>query len=188
MEQSWQHMDNTTPSERTSTLNFVQCLSMTEPAYFFMNLLSVADRLSDSNAIEPWKVVWLSGQVVKSINSALNDPVRMHSPGVILAVGRIALEEIVTGNREVGEKYHRPAQARLIAMAGGLDAVGLPSMVYKHVCWADRVMTRITDLSMRDLDPRVKVDTRPSFGPQPKDRDLELLNRYRPARRKNTQL
>jgi len=38
----WQHMKDTTPEERTAAIVWVQQVTLSNPAYFYMNILTVA--------------------------------------------------------------------------------------------------------------------------------------------------
>jgi hypothetical protein len=86
--------------------------------------------------------MWLRYQAVKTINEALSEPNRATSDALILAVGRIALHECLYGDREASNRVHRPAQARMIAMRGGMDALNFPPLVKRLMRWADDIMAR----------------------------------------------
>lgn len=112
MLRGWRALD-TTAEERTAALVWVQNLTMSNPCYFYMNMLSVSGDLASRGVLDTQMVAWHSSQVVKSINEALSSP----EPGgiaigTILAVGRIAFHEIMLGDMMAGNRFHRPAWAR----------------------------------------------------------------------------
>lgn len=170
-------MLDTTSDERAEALTWVQRLTLTEPTYFYMNLLSVGNALSRIGQFDPAPLLWLRLQVVRSINEALSDPQRAAHVGVILTVGRIASHEILLGDAATGIAMHRPAQVKMIEMAGGLENLGLPSLVYKHVAWADRLMTERTGVSMEQLAPAAVRNGLPRGNAA---RDKQMLYTYRP--------
>lgn len=152
MSNAWQVLD-ATEQHRIEALPFVQRLTMSDPPYFYMNMLSCCTSLVEKGHMHPNVIPWLMTQTVRAINDALQDPQTMLSIGVILSVGRIALREVMRGNRHVGATIHRPAQARMLAMVGGLDSLAVPALVREHILWADRLMTRQTGISMTDINP-----------------------------------
>lgn len=172
-------MPDTTPEERDAALQWVQRLTLTDPAYFYMNMLSVAGALSIKNLCERSFIPYLTAQVVRAINVSLSQGGAHPSMGCILAVGRIALREIVLGDYEAGTKVHRPAQARMLAMAGGVENLGLPSLVLKHILWSDRVMTERTGLEIDRLEPSA---IRSSLLRPGEQEDQAMLASYRPDR------
>lgn len=153
MLRSWQNLTDTTSEERATAMDWVQRVTLSNPAYFYMNLLSVADVFSRHNDFDRQLLHWIMAQVVRAINDGLSQASTTLNAGVILAVGRIALHDIVLGDFEAGATIHRPAQARMLAMVGGIENVGLPSLVLKHVLWADRIMTERTGVSIDQIEP-----------------------------------
>lgn len=182
MMRGWVALDTTT-AERTTALLWVQRMTMSNASYFYMNALSVTDDLVHRGILDRSLLYWLTAQVVASINAALQTPMGCREIGVILAVGRIAVREIVQGDRKVGETMHRPAQARMIAMAGGLNALGLPPLVHKHILWADRLMTAITGTSMAQLDPRAISSEQIVESAREHSSDVKVLEVYMPRRK-----
>ncbi|KXL48365.1 MAG: hypothetical protein FE78DRAFT_304331, partial [Acidomyces sp. 'richmondensis'] len=142
----------TTKEERSAGLSWVQRLAMSDPAYFYVNLLSAADDLVQKGLMDARVQIWLTSLTVGAINSALSDSRTALTPGLILSVGRIAFREIVVGDRTAGEAIHRPAFAKMLTMVGGLDALRMPSMCYRHLLWADRILTAITGIAIADLE------------------------------------
>jgi hypothetical protein len=116
--------------------------ALAEPALFYVRLLFASGDLARMNAIPANTTAWLRYQAVKTINEALSEPTRATSDALILAVGRIALHECLYGNRETSNRVHRPAQARMIAMRGGMDALNFPELVKRLMRWADDIMAR----------------------------------------------
>ncbi|KXT02061.1 hypothetical protein AC578_6686 [Pseudocercospora eumusae] len=180
MLRGWSALD-TTQAQRQEALPWVQRLTMSSSCYFYMNMLSVSSDLVSRGSLDQQMVPWHSSQVVKSINQALNDREKALAVGTILAVGRIALHEIMIGDISAGNQFHRPAWARMIVMAGGLDALNLPTLVRSHLGWANRLMTMKTGISIFDLEPTLKdeptfqVNRRPS-------QDVAVLDQYMPKR------
>lgn len=171
---AWKELE-ATDKDRADALVWVQRVTFTEPCYFYMNMLSACSNLVDHGMMDPTVMPWLMAHVVRAINLALQDPERMLSTGVILAVGRIALREIVRGDRDVGVKVHRPAQVKMMAMAGGLDALALPLLVESHVQWAERIIRRRTGNSMLNL--MADAAKRPPCK-ESTTQDEEVLRRY----------
>ncbi|QIW94893.1 hypothetical protein AMS68_000411 [Peltaster fructicola] len=153
MSDAWTVFD-ATENERTEALTWVQRLTWTSPPYFCMNMLSACTTLAALGRLDAKILPLLTMQTVRAINEALSDPTRMLDIGVILTVGRIALRECMRGDFETGHRVHRPAQARLLAMAGGLESLSLPTLVRKHVMWAERLVCQRTGVSLAELDPR----------------------------------
>jgi CRP-like cAMP-binding protein len=116
--------------------------ALAEPALFYVRLLFASGDLVRENAIPSKIIMWLHYQAVKTINEALSEPARATSDALILAVGRIALHECLYGDRETSNRIHRPAQARMIAMRGGIDALNFPPLVKRLMRWSDDIMAR----------------------------------------------
>lgn len=184
MTRSWQVLD-TTREERTQALEWVQRLTFSDPCYFYMNLVSVARDLRDRGELEAQHVIWLTGQVVTTINEVLQKGHESYTAGLILTVGRIALAEIIRGDRTVGANVHRPAQIRLLALAGGLQNLRLPSLVFKHVLWADRLMTAVTGVSMSDVSEVALPRHLATQGTRALAEDVQVLSSYAPKRTTN---
>ncbi|KXT18441.1 hypothetical protein AC579_8175 [Pseudocercospora musae] len=180
MLRGWSALD-TTQAQRQEALPWVQRLTMSSPCYFYMNMLSVSSDLVSRGSLDHQMVPWHSSHVVKSINEALHDQEKALAVGTILAVGRIALHEIMIGDISAGNQFHRPAWARMIVMAGGLDALKLPSLVRSHLGWANRLMTMKAGISIFDLEPTLKNE--PTFQVDRRaSQDLAVLEQYMPKR------
>ncbi|KAF2722697.1 hypothetical protein K431DRAFT_195012, partial [Polychaeton citri CBS 116435] len=119
---------------------WVQRTTMSDPAYFFKNIHSAAGDLTQRNLLSPKLYRWLQVQCIAAIQEAVADERRQRAPGVILAVGRIALSEITLGDQAVGQQIHRPAVVKMIELAGGVEALNLPKVVREHLFWAERLM------------------------------------------------
>lgn len=172
---SWQHLPDTTTEEHAEAMVWVQQVTLSNPAYFYMNILSVAEFFSKREQFDRKRLPWIIAQVVRSINEGLNHASTTLHAGVILAVGRIALHDIVLGNYEAGSTIHRPAQARMLAMVGGIENVGLPPLILKHVLWADRIMTQRTGVSIDQLESSA---IRPSLLEPERQEDEVVLASY----------
>lgn len=173
MIRGWTAMD-TTPMEQSQALTWVQHITFSEPAYFYKNMHSVAGDLLQRNMIDSRIYHWLQAQCIASIHDAVADEQRRCSPGVILAVGRIALKEVILGDSKVGQDIHRPAMVRMVALAGGLDALQLPKLVKEHLLWGERLMARQTGVAM----------LQEAYVEEPPD-DIGVLNAYMPYRNRS---
>lgn len=114
--------------------------ALAEPALFYVRLLFASGDLIRLRVLSPEYSYWLQAQAITAINEALRDPRRGISDPLILAVGRIALHEALYGNKEAASTIHRPAQARMIQLRGGMRALPFPSLVKRLMRWADNVM------------------------------------------------
>lgn len=183
MRRGWSSL-RATPAEQDETLLWVRRLTLSEPAYFYMNMLSLMGDFVSRQQNDPRLLVWLTTQVVGSVNEALSDPARSLAVGTVLTVGRLALREIVIGDMNSGITYHRTAFARMIVMAGGLDMLRLPRLVRSHLGWADRLMTRKTGIKMSQMEPALSDE--PTFAESDMnghDRDdTRVLDAYLPYR------
>jgi len=171
-----------TKEERHVGLAWVQRLAMSDPSYFYVNLLSVADDLVQKGLMDGRVQIWLTALTVGAINTALSIPNAALTPGLILAVGRIAFHEIVIGDRAAGEAIHRPAFARMVDMVGGLSALGMPSMCYRHLLWADRILAAITGTAIGDLEGSGRKTRRV---PTVQD-DVKALDGFLPLRQRRS--
>ncbi|KAH0340342.1 hypothetical protein KCU81_g6884, partial [Aureobasidium melanogenum] len=119
--------------------------ALADTALFNVRLLFASGDLIRLNVLPPETALWLREQAVRSINEALDDPVRAISDPIILAVGRIALHESMYGDKSAANLIHRPAQHRMIMMRGGMGALGFPELVKRLMRWADKVMALQSD-------------------------------------------
>lgn len=115
--------------------------ALAEPALFYVRLLFASGDLIRMNALKPEIAYWLRSRAIRAINTALDSSDRAVSDALILAVGRIALNESMYGDRDAANKIHRPAQQRMIKMRGGMRALDFPELVKRLMRWADRVMS-----------------------------------------------
>lgn len=136
--------------------------ALADPALFTVRLLFASGDLIRLGVLPPETALWLRDQAVRSINEALDDPVRAISDPLILAVGRIALHESMYGDRSAASLIHRPAQQRMIMMRGGMGALEFPELVKRLMRWADRVMALQSDtprlLPDQDTDRSFSID------------------------------
>lgn len=145
--------------------------ALADSALFNVRLLFASGDLIRLKALPPETALWLRDQAVRSINEALNDPVRAISDPLILAVGRIALHESMYGDRSAANLIHRPAQHRMIMLRGGMSALDFPELVKRLMRWADRVM------SIQSDTPRFLPDDDRSFSI---DQSVEVLEKWVP--------
>lgn len=117
---------------------------LTEPALFYTSLFLATGIPVANGQMHVEKALWLRGQAVRALNEALDDPERATSNALISAVGKIALHEHIYGDRQASIKIHRPAQQRMIALRGGVEALGLPSITLQLMTWYDTLMAAET--------------------------------------------
>lgn len=127
--------------------------ALQEPALFYVRLLFASGDLINLKRLSVNTSLVLRTRAIQCINEALNDPTRAVSDAMILAVGRIALHESLYGDRTAANSIHRPAQARMIAIRGGIDALDFPELVKRLMRWSDRTM------SLRSGTPRLIPDS-----------------------------
>jgi hypothetical protein len=151
---------------------------MAEPAYFYVNMLSCASGLVEKGLLDRRLLVWLTARTVEAINTTLSNQATALRQGVILAVGRIAFREIIVGDRMVGQTMHRPAYARMMAMAGGLDALQLPALCRRHIQWAERILTA----AIQEMDSGTDGGTAGNAASKIVEKDMKVLNKFLPKR------
>ncbi|KAF2772294.1 hypothetical protein EJ03DRAFT_334128 [Teratosphaeria nubilosa] len=116
--------------------------ALSEPALFYVRLLFASGDLVRLRVLQPGVSYWLRDQAIRAINEALKDGRRAISDALILAVGRIALNESMYGDRHAANTIHRPAQQRMIQMRGGMKALDFPDLVKRLMRWSDTVMSK----------------------------------------------
>ena len=116
--------------------------ALAEPALFYVRLLFASDDLIRLGALPRATAHWLQAQSLRAIHAALSDPARATADPMILAIGRIAMHEALygDGDRARAAALHRHAQARMVALRGGLAALPFPAIVKRLMRWADGVM------------------------------------------------
>jgi len=132
--------------------HFMTQHAFSEPALYYVRLLFATGDMVALNVAKPQLRLWLQSRAIESINDALADPSRATSDALILAIGRIALNESLYGDKLAAHTLHRPAQQRMIALRGGIDALGFPPLVKRLMRWSDKVM------SMQGGTPRMIPD------------------------------
>lgn len=183
MRRGWSSL-RATDAEQDEAMLWVKRVTMNDPTYFYMNMLSIMSDLVSRDQRDPRLLVWLTSQVVASINEALGNPLRSLAVGTILTVGRLALREIVVGDIKSGITFHRPAFARMLVMSGGVDILGLPPLVRSHLAWGDRMMTRKTGVKLSEIEPTLANE--PTFAASSPNfdavDDTKVLDSYLPFR------
>ncbi|KAH7037569.1 uncharacterized protein B0I36DRAFT_345664 [Microdochium trichocladiopsis] len=132
--------------------HFMTQHALAEPALYYVRLLFATGDMVVLNITKPQFRLWLQARALETINEALADPARATSDGLILAIGRIALNESLYGDKVAAHTLHRPAQQRMIAMRGGMNALDFPPLVKRLMRWSDKVM------SMQGGTPRMIPD------------------------------
>lgn len=82
-------------------------LAFAEPAAFYTQLFGAAAELVTQGRLQAHVQDWLRGEIVRSLNEALQDRRRAVSESVIWCVGRIASIESIGGNWTDAERVHR---------------------------------------------------------------------------------
>ncbi|KAF2772475.1 hypothetical protein EJ03DRAFT_348453 [Teratosphaeria nubilosa] len=171
--------------ERAAGVLWIQRLVMSDPCYFYANVLSCADNLVHKGVLDTSVQNWLVARLVEAINHALKDPKTALGPGVMHAVGRIAFREIVVGDKDVGQNVHRPAYARMLRMAGGLANLDMPEVCRNHIRWADRILTAATGVTF--LEPQLGLrDPGRSHEKVGMSKDVKALDKFLPRRQRRS--
>lgn len=136
---------NCTPEQSKAYAQYTHQLMMHEPALFHMRLFASAAQLVTEGRLKRDIALWLRGQTIRAIQEALNDPDRIHGKGLIITVRLIALHECVFGDRNISIRVHRPALARLIEMAGGLQSWDELPIEKDLTLWYDSFISRMTE-------------------------------------------
>lgn len=174
----WRNLDGT-PAEREKTMHWVMHHHISEPAYLAMNMFSISGHLVTQGRMDQQATLMLRNRVVATINKALNDPSRALSEVVILAVGRIALHELMFGDKKMARVVHRPAYLRMVAARGGFDALDFPRIVRWHIDMYERLWTQYAAASERDDYVRAHDEVREISD----NADMRVLDSYLPLRR-----
>ncbi|KAK5126329.1 hypothetical protein LTR85_010565 [Meristemomyces frigidus] len=130
----------TTPERMNDYIKWSRRFELTEPALFYTSLFLASGIPVANGSLSVEKALWLRGHAVRAVNEALDDPERATSNALISAVGKIALHEHIYGDRQAAHRIHRPAQQRMIALRGGIEKLGLPSITLQLMTWYDRLM------------------------------------------------
>ncbi|KAM0723227.1 hypothetical protein Q7P37_001427 [Cladosporium fusiforme] len=118
-------------------------LCMGEPVFFYAQFFSASGVLVESGRISPELPIWLRGEIVKTLNEALDDPKRALSNAVIMSVGRVVIYEAMYGDKDAAKNIHRPAYRWMINARGGIYAMGVPDLTIRLMNWTDRIMTAV---------------------------------------------
>ncbi|EMC96251.1 hypothetical protein BAUCODRAFT_467808 [Baudoinia panamericana UAMH 10762] len=117
--------------------------ALADPALFYVRLLFASGDLVRLKVLQPEVSHWLRIEAIKAINEALQDPQRATSIPLILAVGRIAFNEFLYGDRNAANTIHRPAQQRMLRIRGGLKALDtIPELVKRLMRLTDTIMAK----------------------------------------------
>lgn len=122
--------------------HFMTQHALAEPALFYVRLLFATGDLIKLNVLKPELSYWIQGEAIKAINEALKDPDKAISDPLILAVGRISWFEHMYGSKQAANTIHRPAQARMIQMRGGMKSLDFPDLVKRLMRLTDTIMSK----------------------------------------------
>lgn len=147
--------------------------ALAEPALFYVRLLFATGDLVALKVVKPEIKLWLQAQAIQAINEALAQNSRTTSDALILAIGRIALNESLYGDKVTAHTVHRPAQQRMIALRGGMGCLDFPPLVKRLMRWADKVM------SMQGGTPRMIPDDDEPFYSD--SRSVKVLEMWVPS-------
>jgi hypothetical protein len=114
--------------------------ALSEPALFYVRLLFGSGDMVRLGVMRPEYMYILHVKAIEAMQEAVQDPQRATSDAMILAVGRVALHEHMYGNKAASLGYHRPAQARMIELRGGMKALPFPDLVKRLMRWSDEIM------------------------------------------------
>lgn len=109
--------------------------SMSEPAFFYMQLLNACTPLVVEGRIPQRTVVWLRYMLIRSLNEAMADSSRALNTAMVLTVGSIALHERLYGDMDVAINVHGRALNRMVALRGGSGALGIPRIGQELLQW-----------------------------------------------------
>lgn len=94
-------------------------------------------------AKERYNMLLLQGQAIRSMNAALQDPVRSVSDRMLTAVALLAAYELKHGTRE-GFQAHMEGLVRMINLRGGLPEIGRADpYTERFLLWHDANTTSI---------------------------------------------
>ncbi|KAI6869578.1 hypothetical protein KC323_g2633 [Hortaea werneckii] len=122
--------------------HFMTQHALSDPALFYVRLLFACGDMIRLGVLRRETSWWCQARAIQAINEALADPKRATSDPLILAVGRIALHESMYGDKNAAHKMHRPAQAQMIRMRGGMKNLEMPGLVKRLMRWSDTVMAK----------------------------------------------
>lgn len=125
--------------------------AMSEPSFFYMQLLNACTPLAVQGRVAPELAMWVRGQLIASLNEAMGDSTRALSTANILTVASIALHERLYGDHGVAIEVHGRALSRLLAMRSGLGRLELPRICYRLLLWVEEMLAA-TDESMESSD------------------------------------
>lgn len=98
-----------------------------------------------------------------------------------MTVGRIMLHETFLGDADVGQNIHRRAFAKMVVMAGGVDALDLPEVVRCSWAWTERLLARKTGVPIGQMEPSLLKDRTFQRGREFKE-DVKVLEGYHEKR------
>ncbi|KAI6831056.1 hypothetical protein KC340_g6009 [Hortaea werneckii] len=122
--------------------HFMTQHALSDPALFYVRLLFACGDMIRLGVLRRETSWWCQAKAIQSINEALANQKRATSDPLILAAGRIALHESMYGDRSAAHKMHRPAQAQMIRMRGGMKNLQMPGLVKRLMRWSDTVMAK----------------------------------------------
>lgn len=109
--------------------------SITEPSFFYMQLLNACTPLVVEGRVTQQTVVWIRCMLIQTLNEAIADSTRALSTATILTVGSIALHERLYGDISVAVDVHGKALQRMIDLRGGSDSLGIPRIGRALLQW-----------------------------------------------------
>ena len=175
----WQVLE-TGVEKRNEGVGWVLRHALSEPAYFYVNMLSMSDYYAERGYLDPRISAWLRIKYVGSLNEALQQPDGPLRIGVLMSICRIAFLETLYGDRNAGQNIHRPALARLLVMSSGFEDRNVPNICMRHLKWSERLCTKVTDKSMVEMEPELARYWHDDQINHLSGKDVEMLEKYIP--------
>ncbi|KAF2168875.1 hypothetical protein M409DRAFT_20889 [Zasmidium cellare ATCC 36951] len=124
-------------SETQLASQWFSSASVFEPALYTSALLTAAPNFK---SVSPDLIFYLQSATITSLVEAFANEKRRQDPALIIAVECLTFYECLYGDRNLAQKFHRPAMRRLIQAHGGRDGVEIPLAWKKVSLMADIVM------------------------------------------------
>ncbi|RMY96727.1 hypothetical protein D0864_05082 [Hortaea werneckii] len=86
-------------------------------------------------------ILTLRSQVVAALNSAISDPRRQLSFGIMVTVASIAQHERLFGDSAVAVHVHGDAFRRMLAMRGGIRSLEVPRIGIRLFQFTDKLLS-----------------------------------------------
>ncbi|KAJ9662111.1 hypothetical protein H2201_006219 [Coniosporium apollinis] len=120
-------------------------LALGEPALFWLNMMFAASHSQSTGKCitGPGHTLRLKSQAIAALNQSLADDRRSVNDALIGAVPAIGSYEIIYG-QSFSAHIHMTGLQRIVALRGGLDALGFHGFLQQIVLWMDRNQASLT--------------------------------------------